>query len=439
MIEGKIPKRVVNSLVTSLNSGTTPRLGLEYITVGRKKEITVLLNDLENAKNGGGSFKFIIGEYGSGKSFMLQAIRNKALDQDFVVMDVDLNPERRLCGTSGSKGLMTYRALMSSMTIKAKPSGGALESIIQRWINKLCKAVSDNEVDLLADRRVRSYLQQDLNKEIEKAVSNMSSVVYQYDFTKVMETYLEGYLFERDDLKKNALKWLSGGYDGKRDAYHDLKLNNFIGDANWFSFIKLWAEFVKSIGYSGLVVFFDEAKTLANISSSIGRNNNYEVLLSMFNDTVQGKAPHLAILMGGTDEFIMDSKRGLYSYAALRSRLDDGKYAEIHGKRNWDAPLMPLKVLTNEEIYALMLRLKDIHGYNYGYDPRVTEDDLKRLLDETVSRVGASVNLTAREVTRNTMNVLGALYHNPELTFDDIMKDGVAAPEDEEEDFLIDD
>ena len=438
MVESKIPKRVATSLVSSLTNGATPRLGLEYITVGRKKEISVILNDLEYVKDGGSSFKFIIGQYGSGKSFMLQAIRNKALDQNFVVMDVDLSPEKRLCGT-GNKGLMTYRSLMSSIAIKAKPTGGALESLIQRWINKLSKAVSDGDINLDADNRIKRYLQQDLNKEIEKAVANMNSVVYQYDFTKVMETYLEGYLFDSEDLKKNALKWFSGGYEGKRESYHDFNINNFIGDANWFSFIKLWAEFVKSIGYSGLVIFFDEAKTLANIASSVGRNNNYEVLLSMFNDTVQGRAPHLYILMGGTDEFVEDSKRGLFSYAALRSRLEDGKYAEIAGKRNWDAPLMPLKVLTNEEIYALMLRLRDIHGYRYEYEPRVTDDDLEVLLNETVNRVGASVNLTAREVTRNTMNVLGTLYHNPEMKFKDVLKDSIGTPEDEEEDFLIDD
>lgn len=438
MVSGKIPKRVAISLVKSLTAGTTPRVGLEYITVGRKKEISVLLNDLEYTKEGGSSFKFIMGEYGAGKSFMLQAIRNKALDQDFVVMDVDLSPEKRLCG-SGNKGLKTYQELISHMAIKAKPNGNALESIIQRWINKLSKSVSDGEINLSADNRIKHYFQQDLNREIEKAVSNMSSVVYQYDFIKVMETYLEGYLYDKEDLKTNALNWFSGKYEGKRESHQDFNINNFIGDANWFSFIKLWAEFVKSIGYSGLVVFFDEAKTLANIASSIGRNNNYEVLLSMFNDTVQGRAPHLYILMGGTEEFVQDPKRGLYSYAALRSRLEDGKYAEIGGKRNWDAPLMPLKVLTNEEIYALMLRLKEIHGYRFEYEPRVTDDDLEVLLSEILNRVGASVNLTAREVTRNTMNVLGLLYHNPEMTFDDVMKNGVATPEDEEEDILNDD
>ena len=423
-----IPVRIADSLVASLTAGTTPRRGIEYITVGRVREIKVLLSDLDRAEHGGSSFRFIVGEYGSGKSFMLQAIRNYALEHNFVVMDVDLGPDKRLRGT-GNKGLATYRALMASMAVRSKPLGGALDTILGRWFDKLQEeAGTDNPIE----RQTR------VSAAIRKAASSLESLVYEYDFIRVMDAYWSGISADNDTLRSNAARWFRGEYDGKREAKTDLGVGNIIGDDTWYSFLKLWAEFVPAIGYAGLIVFFDEAKTLGNIASSAGRNANYETLLAMFNDTVQGKASHLAIFMGCTDGFVSDTRRGLASYPALKSRLEDGRYAERNGMRNWDAPLLPLSVLSHEEIYILMQKLREIHGIRYGYEPRITDADLQTLLQETVSRVGASTNLTAREVTRNTMNILGILYHHPESTFAEVIRDAIADPETEDDHFLDD-
>ena len=426
----RIPLKIAESLVNSLNAGTTPRRGLEFITVGRVKEIKVLLGDLEQVRSGGSSCKFIIGEYGSGKSFMLQAIRNYALENDFVVMDVDLGPDKRFRGT-GNKGLATYRALMASMATKTKPLGGALDSLLIKWLTRL----QDEAGEMPA-----SAIQTQVARKVNDAVMQMENMMFAFDFAKVMTAYWDGVITDNDTRKYNAARWFRGEYDGKREAKAELGVGNIISDDTWYAFLRLWAEFVTGIGYSGLIVFFDEAKTLANIASPAGRNANYEAILSIFNDTVQGRASHLAIFMGCTNQFVHDEKRGLFSYEAIRSRLDDGKFAERNGLRNWDAPLMPLKVLSHEEIFALMQKLREIHGIRYTYTPRVTDQDLEELLQATVNRVGAATNLTAREVTRNTMNILGILYHNPDAKFSDIMNDNIAAPAfEEDEDFLLDD
>lgn len=428
----KIPKRVTTALVQSLTAGTTPRVGLEYITIGRKKEVDVILNDLENTREGGSSFKFIIGKYGSGKSFMLQAIRNYAMDRNFVVMDVDLSPERRLSGAN--YGVSTYQELMRNMATKTKPNGGALESIIQKWLNSLKKDALKGFGDaamLYGD----TILRKTVTDKIYSEISNMEMMIHEYDFAKVLAAYWIGYNAEgKEEFARNAMKWLRGEYGNKREAKKDLGVDVIIDDKGWYDYIKLWAEFVTGIGYSGLVVFFDEAKTLSNIPHTVSRTANYEKLLTIFNETMQGRVSHLSILMSGTDEFVKDSKRGLFSYEALRSRLDDGKYGDIGGKRNYDAPLMPLQVLSPEEIFYLLQKLREIHAIHYNYEPTVTDDNLEELLNATIERVGTSQNLTPREITRDMMNILGVLYSNPELSFSEVMHDNISDPSEEEED-----
>ena len=428
----KIPKRVTTALVQSLTAGTTPRVGLEYITIGRKKEVDVILNDLENTREGGSSFKFIIGKYGSGKSFMLQAIRNYAMDRNFVVMDVDLSPERRLSGAN--YGVSTYQELMRNMATKTKPNGGALESIIQKWLNSLKKDALKGFGDaamLYGD----TILRKTVTDKIYSEISNMEMMIHEYDFAKVLAAYWIGYNAEgKEEFARNAMKWLRGEYGNKREAKKDLGVDVIIDDKGWYDYIKLWAEFVTGIGYSELVVFFDEAKTLSNIPHTVSRTANYEKLLTIFNETMQGRVSHLSILMSGTDEFVKDSKRGLFSYEALRSRLDDGKYGDIGGKRNYDAPLMPLQVLSPEEIFYLLQKLREIHAIHYNYEPTVTDDNLEELLNATIERVGTSQNLTPREITRDMMNILGVLYSNPELSFSEVMQDNISDPSEEEED-----
>lgn len=128
----RVPKRIAQIVLNSLKGGVVPRIGLPYITVGRKAEIEALLHDVDVIQEGGASFRFIVGRYGSGKSFLLQTIRNYVMDKKFVVVDGDLSPERRLQGSKG-QGLATYRELIQNLSTKTRPEGGALTLILDQF------------------------------------------------------------------------------------------------------------------------------------------------------------------------------------------------------------------------------------------------------------------------------------------------------------------
>jgi hypothetical protein len=436
MEQMKIPKRISAALVNSLTSGVVPRIGLEYITVGRKYEIEALLRDLDNTSEGGAAFRLITGRYGSGKSFMLQTIRNYAMDRDFVVADCDLSPERRLTGTK-DQGLATYRELMTNLATKTRPDGGALEIILQKWISGLQQQV----VAEFGARPDEELLIQRVEDRILEASGELEAMVHGFDFSSVLAAYWRGYKLADDDRKQAALRWLRGEFSTKTEARNALQVGVIIDDLGWYDYMKLWAEFVSKLGYKGLILFIDEGVNLYKISNSIARTANYEKLLTMFNDTMQGKASHLAIFMGGTPQFVEDERRGLYSYEALRSRLVEGRFSR-EGIRNLASPALRLEMLSNEEILLLLQKLRALHSAHYGYESKLTDEQLISFMQGAVSRMGAEKLLTPREVIRDFMDIQDILFQNPGMTFDQLMKGHTveAAKEDPDEvsDFLTD-
>lgn len=430
MSELKLPKRISTALINSLTAGVVPRVGLEYVTVGRKAEIEALLRDLENTAEGGAAFKLITGRYGSGKSFMLQTIRNFAMDRDFVVADADLSPERRLVGTKG-QGLSTYRELLTNLATRTRPDGGALEMILQKWIASLQQTVM-REQGCRADDPILTQLVEDT---ILAAAGELEYMVHGFDFSLVLATYWRSYKLGDDDKKLSALRWLRGEYATKTEARGALGVGVIIDDETWYDYIKLWAEFVTKLGYKGLVVFIDEGVNLYKISNSVARTANYEKLLMMFNDTMQGKATHLAILLGGTPQFVEDERRGLYSYEALRTRLMDGRFSGS-GLRNLAGPTLKLDMLLNEEILLLLQKLRAIHSAHYQYQSGIADEQLVEFMESAVGRMGAEALLTPREVIRDFMDVQDILLQNPDKTFADLIVNHKvqAAPKDPEDD-----
>ncbi len=411
----KIPKRISTALVNSLTSGVVPRVGLGYITVGRKAEIEALLRDLDNTAEGGAAFRLITGRYGSGKSFMLQTIRNYAMDRNFVVSDADLSPERRLVGSSG-QGLATYRELMTSLAVRTCPDGGALEVILQKWISTLMQQTVQEQGRLDEDT-----LTQAVEDRILESAGMLENMVHGFDFSAVLAAYWRGYKLHDDDKKQAALKWLRGEFTTKTEARAALGVGVIIDDSSWYDTVKLWAEFVTNIGYSGLVLFIDEGVNLYKITNSPARLANYEKLLTMFNDTMQGKASNLAIFMGGTPQFVEDERRGLYSYEALRSRLMEGRFSK-DGLRNLTSPTLKLEMLSHEEILLLLQKLRALHSLHYGYESKITDEQLIDFMQSAVGRMGADTLLTPREVIRDFMDMQDILFQNPDKTFDQLME-----------------
>jgi hypothetical protein len=412
----KIPKRISTALINSFASGVVPRVGLEYIAVGRKNEVSALLGDLENVGEGGASFRFIVGRYGSGKSFLLQLLRNYAMEREFVVADVDLSPERRLAGTGGS-GLGTYRELMRNLSTKTRPDGGALTPILERWISNVQASVvtesglkpNSPEFDAKVEARIL------------KVINSMQGMVHGFDFATVLTTYWRGYRQADDNMKDAALRWFRGEFANKTEARGFLNIRVIVDDDSWYDYLKLFASFVSSIGYKGLLLLIDEGVNLYKITNTVSRQNNYEKVLTMFNDTMQGKAEHLGILLGGTPQFVEDQRRGLFSYEALRTRLAESRFAK-DGMRDMAGPIIRLETLTAEEIFLLLKRLAQVHALHYGYQSKLTDADLQSFLQEVVTRLGAANLLTPREVVRDFVALLNILQQNPGKAFEEFVK-----------------
>lgn len=411
----KINRRESAALISSLSGGVVPRIGLRHIAVGREKEIMSFLQDLQTIQDDGGACRFISGEYGSGKTFLLQLIRANALDRKFVVMDADLTPERRLTGTK-QQGLATYRELMQNVSVRSRPEGGALESIIQKWIASLQqKAAAENGL-AISDPELVPVVSTLIHQELMP----LAELAYGFAFTAVLEAYWVG-MKTQDDLKKQAaLRWLRGEYGTKTEARRDLPVDRIIDDQNWYDFLKLFARFVTMAGYEGLVVFIDECVNLYKITNAVSRKSNYEKILTIFNDTRQGRASRIGFFFGGTPSFITDERRGLYSYGALRSRLTANRFA-AEGIQDYHAPVMTIPMLTTEELFLLLERLIDVHESYYNYSSGLTSDHITRFLENELSRVGALSRMTPRELTRDWLGLLNILQQNPDQDFETVM------------------
>ena len=401
----RVPKRIAAVLINSLKGGVVPRIGLPYVTVGRKTEISALLHDLDLIADGGASFRFLVGRYGAGKSFLLQTIRTHAMGKGFVVADADLSPERRLQGTAG-QGLATYRELIRNLSTKTRPEGGALQLVLDRWVANMRGGVTTGEVDD--------------SQALAQAMAPLEEMVHGFDFARVMRAYHDAAINGDDERRSAVLRWLRGEYRTKTEARQELGINVCITDDNWYDYLKLFAQFLKGAGYEGMLVLIDELVNLYKIPNSITRQYNYEKILTMYNDTLQGKAHYIGFIMGGTPQSIEDRRRGVYSYEALRSRLTEGRFAR-EGLADMLAPVIHLNPLTYEELLVLIEKLADIHAGYFGYGRSLGTEQLVKFLQIEFGRVGAETHLTPREVIRDFIELLDIMYQNPETDMEALL------------------
>lgn len=405
----KIPRRIAQTLINSLKAGVVPRVGLPYVTVGRTAEIDALLRDVEIIGDGGASFRFIVGKYGSGKSFLLQTIRNYVMAKNFVVLDADLSPERRLQGTRG-QGLATYKELIRNMSTKTKPEGGALSLILDRWISNV-----QQEVMVSSDLGpVDPGLPPLVERRISAVIYSLNEMVHGFDFARLLTMYYKAHLSGDDETKAKVLKWFRGEYATKTEARQELGVNIVITDDDWYEYLKLFAAFLKQAGYTGMLVLIDELVNIYKIPNAITRQYNYEKILTMFNDAMQGKAQHIGFILCGTPQCMEDPRRGVYSYEALRSRLAEGHFSGEH--KDLLSPVIRLLPLTNEEMLILVEKLTDIHAELYGYTQIVTGQDMIDFIEIEFSRIGADTHITPREVIRDFIEVLDIVYQNPGIS-----------------------
>jgi ABC-type dipeptide/oligopeptide/nickel transport system ATPase component len=366
----KIPQRISTVIINSLKSGVVPRIGLPYITVGRETEIGALLRDVDIIADGGASFRFIVGKYGSGKSFLLQTIRNYVMDRNFVVVDADLSPERRMQGTKG-QGLATYRELVRNMSTKTKPDGGALTLILDRWISGIQnEVVAESGLSYESDGFGAL-----VEKKIHEVINSLNEMVHGFDFAKLLTMYYRAHIDGCDENRMKVVKWFRGEYAYKAEVKADLGVNIIISDDDWYEYIKLFAAFLRQAGYGGLMILIDELVNIYKIPNSITRQYNYEKILTIYNDTLQGKARYLGFIMCGTPQCVEDPRRGVFSYEALKSRLEEGRFS-LEGVKDMLAPVIKLSPLTYEEMLVLVEKLADIHAGLFEYERTLNQEDL---------------------------------------------------------------
>ena len=395
----RVPKRVAAVILNSLKGGVVPRIGLPYITVGREVEICALLTDLSLIADGGASFRFLVGRYGAGKSFLLQTIRTHAMGEGFVVADADLSPERRLQGGQG-QGLATYRELIRNISTKTRPEGGALNLILDRWV------ASCAEADEAA---------------VNAQLAPLEEMVHGFDFTRMLRRYRTAASEGDEEAMSLVTKWIRGEYRTKSEARAELGSSTIISDDDWYDYVKLIARFLVCSGYKGMLVLIDELVNLYKIPNAITRQYNYEKILTMYNDTLQGKAQYLGMIMGGTPTSIEDRRRGVFSYEAQRSRLAQGRFAR-EDLKDMLAPIIRLQPLTYEELLVLIEKLMQIHAGYFGWTPTLTENDLVDFLKIEFGRVGADTHLTPREVIRDFIELLDILCQNPDANVAELLQ-----------------
>ena len=367
--------------------------------MGREVEIRALLTDLSLIADGGASFRFLVGRYGAGKSFLLQTIRTHAMGEGFVVADADLSPERRLQGGQG-QGLATYRELIRNISTKTRPEGGALNLILDRWVASCADADES---------------------AINAQLAPLEEMVHGFDFARMLRRYRAAVSEGDEETMSRVTKWIRGEYRTKSEARAELGSSTIISDDDWYDYVKLIARFLVCSGYKGMLVLIDELVNLYKIPNAITRQYNYEKILTMYNDTLQGKAQYLGMIMGGTPTSIEDRRRGVFSYEALRSRLAQGRFAR-EDLKDMLAPIIRLQPLTYEELLVLIEKLMQIHAGYFGWTPTLTENDLVDFLKIEFGRVGADTHLTPREVIRDFIELLDILCQNPDANVAELLQ-----------------
>lgn len=396
-----IKPREREAILQSLRAGVVPRIGLRHIQVGRKDEVSAVLQDLARMQQGAAAVRFIIGRFGSGKSFFLNLTRMVALEQRFVVAQADITPDRRLHATGGSARSL-YAELMRNLAVRSKPDGGALAGVVERWV-----ADVDHQV------RASGGGDAEVTREIHTRLKPLQEFVSGYDFAAVIARYVEGFQSQNDALMAAALRWLRAEYGTKTEARQDLGVRSIIDDDGIYDYLKLMAAFVRLAGYSGLLVNLDEMGVLSHrLNHAQARNANYEMILRMVNDCLQGSVEGLGFYFAGTDAFLEDRRRGLFSYEALATRLADNSFA-AGGLRDLSGPVIRLSNLSPEDLYVLLHNIRLVFA---GGDPSrylLGDDGLVAFLNHCARTLGSDYFRTPRDAVKAFVGFLSVLEQNP--------------------------
>jgi hypothetical protein len=396
-----------DAIIQSLRAGVVPKRGLHHIQVGRSHEVKAVLDDIIRITEGGSFIRFVIGEFGSGKTFFLNLIRLISMEKKCVTLHADLSPDRRLFATGG-QARMLYAEMMRNLSTRSKPDGGALNGVVERFITQVLKESKETGIQP--------------NKIIHKKLNELTEMVCGYDFAEVIAAYWDGHNNGNDELKSAAVRWLRGEYSTKTDSKKDLGVRTIIDDSNIYDMLKLFAKFVRLAGFSGLIICFDEMVNLYKLLNTQARHSNYEVILHVLNDTLQGISNNIGFIMGGTPEFLYDTRKGLYSYPALQSRLAENTFAS-NGLIDLSGPIIQLENLSPEDLYILLTKLRYVFSFGKSNAYTVPDEGLRAFMEHCSKKIGNAYFRTPRNSIVAFINLLAVLEQNPNVSWKTLLKD----------------
>lgn len=400
-----IKPRDRDTIISALRAGVVPRLGLQHVQVGRQREIEALIRDIERIGEGGSSIRFVIGSYGAGKTFFLFLVRQIALQSKLAVCQADLAPDRRIHATGGQARSL-YAELARSLATRTAPDGGALRNILESYIQKATERAAKSGVPV--------------EQAIKDGLGDIREMVAGYDFATVVAAYARGYEDGNTTLQDNALRWLRGEYSTRTEAKADLGVRTIIDDSSFYDGLRLLARFVRIAGFGGLLICLDELVNLYKLQNSQARKQNYEQILRILNDVLQGTTEGIGFVLGGTPEFLLDTRRGLYSYEALQSRLAENSFAGS-GLADYSGPVVNLPSLTPEELYHLLERLRDVFAGGVQEKWLVPDDALTAFMDHCSNKIGDSYFRTPRNTVKAFVDLLAILDQNPGTKWQDLL------------------
>lgn len=401
----QIRPRERDAVIQSLRAGVVPRSGQQHIQVGRVREVEALVGDIERIANEGSAVRFVIGEYGAGKSFFLNLVRSIALANRLVAVHADLSPDRRLHASDGQARSL-YSELMRNLSTRANPEGGAMPAVVERFVTESLRVARERGVDPEA--------------VIHERLSDLQELTGGFDFAEVIASYWKAHDTGDEQMKSDVVRWLRGEFSTKTDARKALGVRTIVDDANFYDQLKLFARFVRLAGFGGLIICLDEMVNLYKMTHTQARNSNYEQVLRILNDCLQGSAVGLGFLFGGTPDTLLDTRRGLYSYAALQSRLAENTFAS-DGLMDYSGPVLTLANLTQEDLYVLLGKIRHVFASGDPSQHLVPDEALTSFMARCKSRVGDAYFRTPRTTIREFVNLLAVLEQNPHANWADLV------------------
>lgn len=408
-----IRPRERDAVLQSLRSGVVPKSGQRHIQVGRGKEVEALLSDIERISDGGSSIRFVIGEYGAGKSFFLYLVRSVALEKKLVAAHADLSPDRRLHASDGQARSL-YAELMRNLSTRSSPDGGAMPAVVERFVTESLRQARS------CDRAPEDV--------IHERLGALQELTGGFDFAEVIASYWRAHDEGNEQLKADVVRWLRGEFSTKTDARKALGVRTIVDDSNFYDQIKLFARFTRLAGFGGLFVCLDEMVNLYKLTHTQSRNSNYEQVLRILNDCLQGSAEGLGFLFGGTPDMLLDTRRGLYSYAALQSRLAENTFA-TNGLVDYSGPVLRLANLTPEDLYVLLSKIRHVFASGDSSRHLVPDDALVSFMSHCQSKVGDAYFRTPRTTIKEFVNLLAVLEQNPDANWSDLVSQVQVASE----------